>query len=311
VSGGRPSRLAAAILRLYPPAWRDRYAAELLVWTEEGGLGPLRALDLVRGALDARFHPDVLEKAGVPMRERLRGSVLGVLCGYAVFVVAGMGYQKLTEYEDFTDAARRHAALGASFRVVLVAALVALAAVAVAGAPIALAVVRQALAGRRELRKPLAVVALALLWFGATLAVLAARPSPSPNAPMSGTVAFLLWSASVVLPAALGLGAALVAVRRADLGLPLLRFASVAVAVAAAAMLVMLAGTVVWGVALRSAEPALFHADEGLRATTTASSWAGIVLLMALATALAVRAGARGLLPRAARAERDATPRTG
>jgi hypothetical protein len=311
VSGARPARLAAMILRLYPPAWRDRYADELLAWTEEGGLGPLRALDLARGALDARLHPEVLEKGGNPVRERLRGSVLGVLCGYALFVVAGMGYQKLTEYEDFTDAARRHAALGASFRVVLVAALVALAAVAVAGTPIALAVVRQALTGRRELRRPLALVALAVLWLGATLAMLAGRASPSPNAPMSGTGAFLLWSASVTLPAALGLGAAVVAFRRADLGLPLLRFASVAVAVAAAAMLVMLAGTVVWGVALRSAEPALFHADEGLRATTTASSWAGIVVLMALAAALAVRAGARGLLPGADHAEPDAASPSG
>jgi hypothetical protein len=298
VSRARPPRLAAAILRLYPPAWRDRYAGELLTWTEEGGLGPLCALDLVRGALDARLHPHALEKGGVPMRERLRGSVLGVLCGYAVFVVAGMGYQKLTEYEDFTGAARRHAALGASFRVVVVAALVGLAAVAVAGAPIALAVVRQALAGRRELRRPLALVALAVLWLAATLAVLAARPSSSPGAPMSGTADLLLVSASVVLPAALGLGAAVVAVRRADLGLPLLRFASVAVAVTAAAMLVMLGATVLWGLALRSAEPALFHADEGLRATTTASSWVGIVVLMALATALAVRAGARGLRSR-------------
>jgi hypothetical protein len=312
VSGAvRPPRLAAAILRLYPPAWRDRYARELLAWTEEGGLGPLRALDLLCGALDARLHPEFLEKGAIPMRARLRGSVLGVLCGYAVFVVAGIGYQKLTEYEDFTDAARRHAALGASFRVVLIAALVALAAVAVAGAPIALAVVRQALAGRRELRRPLALVALAVLWLGGTLAVLAGRASPSQNAPMSGTGAFLLWSASVALPAALGLGAALVAVRRADLGLPLLRFASVAGAVAAAAMLVMLAATVVWGVALRSAEPALFHADEGLRATTTASSWVCIVVLMALATALAVRAGARGLLAGADHAERDPAPRTG
>jgi hypothetical protein len=197
VSGAaRPPRLAGAILRMYPRAWRDRYAGELLAWTEQGGLGPMRALDLARGALDARLHPEVLEECMIRMRERMRRSVLGVLCGYAIFVVAGAGYQKLTEYEDFTDAARQHAALGAAFRSVVVAGLVALAAVVVASAPIALAVGRQALAGRRELRRPLALAALAVLWLGGGLAALAVRAGSSPApAPMTGTGGFLVCSA--------------------------------------------------------------------------------------------------------------------
>jgi hypothetical protein len=303
----RPPRLATALLRLYPRAWRERYGGELLAWTEEGGLGPLRALDLARGALDARLHPEVLEEGVIRMRERLRRSVLGVLGGYAIFVVAGFGYQKLTEYEDFTDAARQHAALGVAFRAVVVAALVALAAVAVAGAPIALAMVRQALAGRRELRWPLALVTLALLWLGGGVVALALRAGSSPApAPMTGTGGLLLWSANFILPAALGCGAAMVAVRRTELAVPVLRFASLAVAVAAAAMLVMLIATVVWGVVLRSAEPALFHADEGLRATSTAASWVAIVVLMAAATALAVGSTARGLTGGSRRQPEDA-----
>jgi hypothetical protein len=72
---------------------------------------------------------------------------------------------------------------------------------------------------------------------------------------------------------------------------PVLRFANLAVAVAAAAMLVMLIATVVWGVVLRSAEPALFHANEGLRATSTAGSWVAIVVLMAAATARGLTGG--------------------
>lgn len=51
--------LARAILRLYPAAWRDRYRDEL---EDLLGQRPMRAgdlADLVRGALDARMHPQV------------------------------------------------------------------------------------------------------------------------------------------------------------------------------------------------------------------------------------------------------------
>ena len=51
--------LARAILRLYPAAWRDRYRDEL---EDLLGQRPIRAgdlADLVRGALDARMHPQV------------------------------------------------------------------------------------------------------------------------------------------------------------------------------------------------------------------------------------------------------------
>ncbi len=51
--------LARAILRLYPAAWRDRYRDEL---EDLLGQRPVRAgdlADLLRGALDARMHPQV------------------------------------------------------------------------------------------------------------------------------------------------------------------------------------------------------------------------------------------------------------
>lgn len=130
-----------------------------------------------------------------------------------------------------------------------------------------------------------------------SLGLIEALPSEARRRPyrLTGTGGFLLWSANFILPAALGCTAATVAVRRTELAVPVLRFANLAVAVAAAAMLVMLIATVVWGVVLRSAEPALFHANEGLRATSTAGSWVAIVVLMAAATALAVGSTARGL----------------
>jgi hypothetical protein len=183
-----------------------------------GGIGPLRALNLLRGALDARLHPELIEEGLIRMVERLRGSVLCVLYGYAAFVVAGIGYQKLTEYEDFTEAANRHAALGATFRTIVVASVVSLVAMVAAATPIGLATVRQALAGRRALWAPLAVLAVALLWIAGTLALMAwrARSSPVPPGPMAGVGEISGWLASLPLAAAVGVAAAVTAVRRSE-----------------------------------------------------------------------------------------------
>jgi hypothetical protein len=298
--GLRPA-VAEWLVGRYPSGFRERHGDELLAWIEERGLGPLVALDLVRGALDAHLHPDLVGERRIPMAEpqRLRGVVLGVLCGYMAFALAGLGYQKLTEYDDFVAAARHHAAVGAAFSVVVGASLVALAAMLAAGVPIGLTAVRQALAGRRELIAPLAVVAVSVLWFAASLVLVAWRARGLPAGQMDSVAGIGGMLASFVLAIAVGVAAAVVAVRRASLPSRLLRFAAVAAVVATVAMVAMLAATLTWGLALRAADPALFHGADGLRDSSTSGSWEGIVALMALATAVAGAACVRGL--RAAR----------
>jgi hypothetical protein len=293
----RAAVLAGWLVRLYPSAWRARYADEQLAWVIEGGLGPRVALDLARGALDAHLHCDLAGERGIPMPDRLRGLLVGVLCGYAAFVFAGAGYQKLTEYDDFVAAAHHHAGVGAAFDAVLAASLVALVAMLAAGVPIGLAAVRQVLAGHRELLGPLVVVAVGMVWLVGTVGLLAwhARGSALPAGQMGSAAGFYGWIASLVLAAAVGVAGAAVAVRRTALAAGILRVAAGAAVVTSAAMVVMLAATVVWGVALRAADPALFHSAQGIRASSTAGTWAAIVALMAAATAIAGVACARGL----------------
>ncbi len=227
--------------------------------------------------------------------QRLRGLVLGVLCGYAAFVLAGVGYQKLTEYDDFAAAAHHHAAVGAAFDTVVGVSLVALAAMLAAGLPIGLTAVRQALAGRRELLRPLGVVAAAVVWFAGTLALLAWHARSLPAGQTDSVVGIGGMIASFVLATAAGVAGAVAAVRRTQLPTRLLRFAAGAAVVATAAMIAMLAATLTWGLALRAADPALFHSAQGIRASSTAGSWATIVALMTAATAVAGVACARGL----------------
>jgi hypothetical protein len=48
----------AALIALYPAAWRRRYGDELESLLEQGGLGVRDRLDLIRGAVDAHLHPN-------------------------------------------------------------------------------------------------------------------------------------------------------------------------------------------------------------------------------------------------------------
>ena len=58
-----------ALLRLYPRAWRDRYGDELAALLDEQPATLLDRLDLIRGALDARMHPQVPGTDAAPERE--------------------------------------------------------------------------------------------------------------------------------------------------------------------------------------------------------------------------------------------------
>jgi hypothetical protein len=73
----------SAILRLYPRAWRERYEDELLVMLEEQPASLSDAVDLVRGAVDARLHPqvprgDVIPEKETPMSTRPLGTLAAI-----------------------------------------------------------------------------------------------------------------------------------------------------------------------------------------------------------------------------------------
>lgn len=71
------------LLRLYPPPWRARYGAELEAMVADGGgLRPAVVADLAVAAV----------------RERLREPAVVVLQAWTLFVVAGIGVQKLSEH---------------------------------------------------------------------------------------------------------------------------------------------------------------------------------------------------------------------
>lgn len=156
------------LVRLYPRAWRERYEEEFVAMLEQRPASGRDYLDVALGALDAWLAPQVVSEGRTGLISEIRSSVLVVLWAWVGLVVAGVGFQKMTEYDDFVEAARESAAVGAAFDVVVVGAVVALAATLVGGAPIAISAIRQALVeGRKDVPLLFCVPPLSLVAFTA------------------------------------------------------------------------------------------------------------------------------------------------
>jgi hypothetical protein len=96
------NRLARWLVGLYPGAWRERYEDEFVAMLEQRRASPSDLGDVALGALDAWVRPQV---ASVGRRtlviSKMRSSLLAVFWAWVGFVVAGVGFQKMIEYEDF------------------------------------------------------------------------------------------------------------------------------------------------------------------------------------------------------------------
>ncbi len=82
--GRERSRSGARLLRLYPRSWRERYGDELAGVLGEQRLGIRGRLDVVRGAVDARLHPE--SPARLPILAAVTAS--GLATAHAIALAA-------------------------------------------------------------------------------------------------------------------------------------------------------------------------------------------------------------------------------
>jgi hypothetical protein len=80
------------LLRLYPRAWRGRYGAELASILEARPATFMDRVDLIRGAVDAHLHPELVARNGEARQARdpASGSVLSgllIVLGSALWLV--------------------------------------------------------------------------------------------------------------------------------------------------------------------------------------------------------------------------------
>lgn len=208
--GGQGSvmfRLGCVLLALYPQAYRARYGEELRALLEQYPVTIGTLFDLLLGALDAHLRPGTLV-ASSP--KRMRGTVSAALTLWIALVVVGSGFAKTTEDFPFRSAEAAHPLLGGARIAVEVLAVAAAAVVVVAGAPIAISILRQAWVERSPaLRRAVATPLLALTCFLIASGALAliARNARGNGATL-GHLAFALWLGfGVVVASGCALGA--------------------------------------------------------------------------------------------------------
>lgn len=195
-------RLALWIAALYPHAWRNRYEAELQALLEEAPLTPRILIDLLRGALDAHVHPRGLPAS--PPR-RMRATISATLSCWIALVFLGAGFAKATEDPPF----RAHAIPGAAWLSVAALALTGAGVMALAGAPLAFTVLRQAWLERTPvLRRAVGFTVLAPAAFAALTGLVSAVAARNQGSASPGDALVVVWAGLAVL---IGAGCALAA----------------------------------------------------------------------------------------------------
>jgi hypothetical protein len=96
--------MTRSMLRWYPARWRARYGDEFSAMIEDdlGGRRPTLPYRwaIARSGLDERLRDAGLLGNSVPPAERVRGGALTVLCAFALFVIPGVAFAKISEHWD-------------------------------------------------------------------------------------------------------------------------------------------------------------------------------------------------------------------
>jgi hypothetical protein len=266
-------RLVRTLVACYPASWRRRYGEEYaqLLCDMRVGDRPGLILDSLRGAV--RAHGGALMSNRSPLAD--------AVWAVGLFTVAGIGLQKLTE--DFTGVA------GTVYGVLVAAAALALFGIVVAAAPTAWALARGRDAGAW---KYLAVpIVGSIIWYGVLRVALAAAEGHSVHSATNIVASTLVAVVGVAVVGATA-WAATALLHRVPAAQPA-RLRPVALLVVAAGMAATTITALVWGLQVRSSDPAGFRGDHGILATPFVPSWVAVVVLLAAATGLAVTAGRR------------------
>jgi len=319
-------RLIRWLLCLYPHAWRARYEDEYVALLEAISWTPWNLLDIALGAVDAHLHPSALYATTGRLSsmttaiKRLRAAEIAIFCAFAGFVVSYITFQRLTDPSAPFDAvASAHPDVALGYQGVQVGMYVALAAVMVAGFPVAFVAVRRAWVARewgivRLFATPIILTALFLV-YTALLTLRTTGGSLHPN--IFNIILLLGWVLYAGLYGVVSAIAISVGVARTPFAGRVLRFALIPGAVAILGMLVSLASGVFWAVRLFMVAPHLFgfggtcaangclgpRGDIGLGSLTVDLSLMTIATLLALSALLwGFRARGRGAAPRIGRA---------
>jgi hypothetical protein len=286
-------RAARFLIRLFPGEWRGRYGEEFTALLAQTGISVGVAFDVLVAALDAHLNSNSTPRRWPLMIQQLRRSELTVFVCWVVLAMAGASFAKMSEDPPLSSLRLAQLGVGLAYDTIIVGGVIGLAAIMLGGAPIAIAIALDGLRRGRWLQLGLLaspIVAVAA-WAGVT--ILLVGPLGPPVDAFARVFFFVVWVTTfivAVLSSAIALG---VAALNAEINGELYRRATAPAFVTALAMFLVAAATLVWGIAIYAADPTAFWGGGGFLATSTAANWLAIVVVMAGATAVALRSAAR------------------
>ncbi len=305
------------LLVIQPPSFRSEYGTSITqvfrqscldAYHADGALGVMRLWlpacgDVLSGAVAEYCTLLIGTVKGSTLMLQYRRSASVIFAAFIAFVIAGIGFQKSGEYIMQTSLPDTYPILAIAYRAMMVGATIALLAVLVGGVPVAFAALRYALAQRRSdilLRFAVPLVALLALVASAFVVVsyniggntAATIHTPARFAAIGTIVAIFILGAIASTYAVLD------AIARADVSERLLRFTLLPGVAAVAAMALMVVAHLVWSFALWQNAPDIFWGDDGLLATSTLAGMVIQVVVMVVATSIAIRALVQGFAAR-------------
>ncbi len=314
---------ARILLRLYPPAWRERYQEEVEALLDQHTVTLATLFDLLWGALDARLDPAFTSERLFRPMSRLRTSMIVVFCAYAALTLGYLAFQRLTDPRaPFDAAALAYPELGVAMRAITIAWQAGLLALAVGGLPLALDILWRAWRVRnwRTLAffatPPILLVICAAYVYLANNVWLTFGPdgyvASSPADMVVLTIAVILLFGSGVASVV----AVSYAVARSQISLGALRFARWPALAVTLAIACEIGAVIYWGVRTYTLAPWLYNGDAcgagcpGAAFTNpiSAVSLAIVVAWMLLTLAVAVAYTIRGFTMRGPEPGADMEP---
>jgi hypothetical protein len=197
----------------------------------------------------------------------------------------------MTEGDPFTPIAWQDPLVGLFVLILVGSAVVSLAAVVIGGVPIAAAIALTAVrARRRRLLVLLAVPPVALAsWVVLTIILVSAGPPPAAGDP-ARVALFLAWVGAFALAAIASTIAVAAAALNADVDGTLYARAKRPATMTAGSILVGAVAVAGWGLGLLGTRPDAFWGSDGLVGSSTALTWLGVVVAMAVAATIAIQA---------------------
>ncbi|MGO8948787.1 MAG: hypothetical protein ACLQUY_14270 [Ktedonobacterales bacterium] len=312
------------LLVLHPPVFRRDFSTGIIqvfrqicldTYRRNGTAGIIRlwpaALgDLLRGALAehaALLH--IMRES--PMETRYRRSTSMIFACFIAFVIAGIGFDKLSEDIMKSALPAAHPIMAVAYHAVMIGAVLALLAVLAGGIPLLLAALRFAVDhGRRDILARFAVPPVALAVTILYLTLIVRLNVGGDTVATIHTWQRIVGVGSAVLifliAAVASTAAVLDAFSRSEVPERLLRFSLIPGAVAILAMLATLVASLVWSVALWQYAPGHFFGNDGFLASSTLFATVLQASVMVLAVAVAALALSQGLGTRHGAANRAA-----